>query len=123
MKEILRYNHVTQDPLFDGDLPAKCNKPELVRELEENLQASGCNFTTDSSYQTAVVMDFMSEVRKIPEKRVKLNLTVMNNLFEISYTSVTLASQVNQIHIVYDSYVELSLRSVKESDVRKNVIH
>ena len=93
--------------MFDGDLPAKCNKPELVRELEENLQASDYNFTTDSSYQTA---EFMSEVKKIPEKRAKLNLTVMNDLFEIAYTSVTSASQVNQIHIVYDSYEEESLK-------------
>ena len=106
MKEILHYNHITQDILFDGDLTAKPDKPELVRELEKYLQVSDYTFSNSTSpYQTAVVMDFTSEVRKIPKERIKLNIHVINDLFERAYTSITSANKIKEIHVVYDSYV------------------
>ena len=56
MKEILHYNHVTQDILFDGDLTSKPDTPEL----EMYLQISDYTFSNSTSpYQAAVVMDFM----------------------------------------------------------------
>ena len=64
----LHYNHITQDHLFDGDLTARPDKPELVRELEKPLQISDNRFSKNTSYQTAVAMDFMAEVRKYHTK-------------------------------------------------------
>ena len=56
----------------------------------------------------------MSEMRKIPQERVKLNLSYKLP-FERAYMSITSVNAVNQIHVVYDSYLEGSLA---ESDVR-----
>ena len=106
MKEILQYNHVTQDILFNRDLTAKPDKPELVRELEKYLQVFDYTFSNSTSpYQTAVVMEFTSEVRKIPKERIKLNIHVINDLFERAYTSITSANKIKEIHVVYDSYI------------------
>ena len=97
MREIIHYNHAIQDRLFDGGTPAKPNKHELVRELEKVLEASDYYFTKSSSIQTAVIMDFMSEMRKIPQERVKLNVKEINYLFERAYTSVSSVKEIDQV--------------------------
>ena len=55
----------------------------------------------------------------MPQGRVKLNLTVINDLFERAYMSTTSVNEVNQIHVVYDSYLEGSLKECERIQRQK----
>ena len=111
MKDILSYDHSKGTALFDKyGLTTKPDKSELVRELEKNLESSSYEFTKESSYQTAAIMDFMSQVRKIPDAKLKLNLKVISDLFESAFTTISTTCEMQQLHIVYDSYLEDSIK-------------
>ena len=66
MKEILSFDHLTSNLLFEEDLTAKRNKSDLVKQLEKQLTASDTSFTAESKLRTATAVDFMSLIPSIP---------------------------------------------------------
>ena len=106
MKEIVCHDHLRDSLLFDGDLTAKPNKSELIMELENHLQASDYNFIQNSPLRTAAVIDFMSQIRKYPTTKLK----TFNDLFTVATHTVMSASNIEQINIIYDSYLEDSIK-------------
>ena len=107
MKEILCFDHLTSNKFFEEDLTAKRNKKsDLVKELEKHLNSSDCNFTAESPMRTATVVDFMSLIRRYPTSKLK----TFNDLFNIATYSILHAPCVEEIDIVYDGYLEDSIK-------------
>ena len=92
--------------LFEEDLTVKPGKKsDLVEELEKRLTSSDYNFTSESQLRTAVVVDFMSQIRRYPTSKLK----TFNDLFSIATYSILHAPCVKEI-VVYDSYLEDSIK-------------
>ena len=107
MKEILCLDHLTRNKFFEEDLTAKPNKKsDLLKELEKHLNSSNYNFTAKSPMRTATVVDFMSLIRRYPTSKLK----TFNDLFNIATYSILHAPCVEEIDIVYDSYLEDSIK-------------
>ena len=101
-KEILCFDHLIDNKWFEEDLTVKPDKTDLVKELEKRLTSSDYNFTSESHMRTAVVVDFMSFIRRYPTSRLK----TFNNLFSLATYSVLNVPCVEEIDIIYDSYLE-----------------
>lgn len=105
LRQILTHDVLLASPLFDGDLPAHVNKSLLVGEIEPRLDLT--KWSQLSNLVTHVVVDFMSKVRQMP-------LAQFANLGAVIDTIITSASYLSQepeyIHLVLDSYIEMSLK-------------
>ena len=121
MKEILRYDRTEENPLFDGDLTKKpenplfhddlTKKPEkhtIVKELESNLIGQPFSFEKQSDRATAVMAAFMSVLRKVPLPKFQF----LRDSLECTWELISKTCSTNQLHIVFDSYIE---NSIKES--------
>ena len=106
MKEILSFDHLTSNLLFEEDLTAKQNKSDLVKQLEKQLTASDTTFTAESKLRTAIVVDFMSLIRRYPVSKLK----TFDDLFRTATYSVLHAPCTEEIDIVYDSYLDDSIK-------------
>ena len=73
--------------MFFGSLTRKPAKHELGRELEGFIDFNDCIFDTNSEKTTSVKLDFMSTIRKISLKTLKL-----------LFSSVEQVTNFNQIH-------------------------
>ena len=104
--EILSYDHLNENILFVEDLTAKPNKSELVKELEQILEPFDYNFEIQSHYSTPIMLDFMSQVRKYPTKK----LGNFNELFAATSSGIMNIPEIEQIDIIYDSYLEDSIK-------------
>ena len=102
MKEILSFDHLTSNLLFEEDLTAKRNKSDLVKQLEKQLTALGTSFTAESKLRTAIVVDFMSLIWQYPVSKLK----TFDDLFRTATYSVLHVPCTEEIDIVYDSYLE-----------------
>ena len=74
IKNILHFDLTMQSCLFtDADLTEKPNKYEIVKELEKNLENSQYTFRKflKKKLKTSAIMDFMSQVHKIPDEKIK----------------------------------------------------
>ena len=91
--------------LFDEDLVAKPAKSELIMELEKHLEKRDYIFMLDSGLKTAIMVDFMLQIRKYPTAK----LWNFNELFDIA-TNVLINAPVAQIDITYDTYIENSIK-------------
>ena len=105
IEEILSYDHLLENILFVEDLTAKPNTSELVKELEQILEPSDYNFEIQSHYSTAIMLDFMSQVRKYPTKK----LWNFNELFAETSSGIMNMPDIEQIDIIY-SYLEDSIK-------------
>jgi len=105
LRQILTHNFVPASPLFDGDLPAHTNKSLLVGEIEPRLDLT--QWRQESTIATHVVVDFMSKIRQ-------MSLAQFPNMGVVIDTIITSASSLCQnmkfIHVVLDSYIEMSLK-------------
>ena len=105
LRQILGHDVLPMSPLFDGDLPAHANKSKLVDEIEPGLDLTQWN--RNSSLVTHVVVDFMSKMRQMP-------LAQFPTFGAVISTIITSTSSICQgpefVHLVLDSYVELSLK-------------
>ena len=77
-----------------------------MKELEKHLTSSDYNFTSESQLRTAVVVDFMSLILRYPTSKLK----IFNGLFSIATYSILHTHCVEKINIVYDSYLEDSIK-------------
>ena len=111
IKDILHFDITMQSCLFtDDDLTEKPNKYEIVKELEKNLDSSQYIFRKFSELKTTAIMDSMSQVRKIPDEKIKLKLKKMSDIFESGLSSILSTVNVERVDIVYDSYLESSIK-------------
>ena len=106
MKEILSFDHLTSNLFFEEDLTAKRNKSDLVKQLEKQLAASDTSFTAESKLRTAIIVDFMSLIRRYPVSKLK----TFDDLFRTATYSLLHAPCTEEIDIVYDSYLEHSIK-------------
>jgi hypothetical protein len=105
LREILSHNLLSASPLFDGDLPAHTNKSILVGEIEPKLDIT--KWSQESTVGTHVVVDFMSKMRQMPLSQFP-NLGVVIDV--IITSALSLSDSIQFIHLVLDSYIEMSLK-------------
>ena len=111
MKEILAFDLVEDSLLFDDERTSKPDKSQLTKCLEAFLEANDFCFSKTKTAKTSIIIDFMSLVRKIPMKR----LNTINDAFEYMWKTITHIAEADEIHIVYDSYLENSLKGHERS--------
>jgi hypothetical protein len=105
LRQILTHNLVSVSPLFDGDLPAHTNKSLLVGDIEPRLDLT--QWHQESTLVTHVVVDFMSRMRQMP----LVQFPNMGVVIEAIITSASsLCQNVKFVHLVLDSYIEMSLK-------------
>lgn len=92
-------------PLFDGDLSAHTNKSLLVTEIEPKLDLSLWNEETD--LDTHVVVDFMSKIRQMQVSTFKNMGAAIDAIIN---SASCLSKKVKFVHMVLDSYIEMSLK-------------
>ena len=101
----MQYDHV-ECPLFENGSLAKHSKHEILTPLEKNLVSSDYRFNKDHVDGLAVIVDFMSLIRKVGfEKHLKIK-----DALKRAWNSIVAESSANRIEIVYDSYLEISIK-------------
>ena len=70
MSEILQFDLLTNNSLFEGQPPSKPDKHKIVTKLENILQRKN-KFENLDDTNNVLVVDFMSLLRRLPMK-VKL---------------------------------------------------
>ena len=78
-----------------------------MKKQEKRLTLSEYNFTLESHLRTAVVVDFMSFIQRYPTLKT---LKTFNDLFSISSYTILHTPCVEDIDIVYGSYLEDSIK-------------
>ena len=106
IKNILSYDLLPTNTLFAGDSPTKPVKHTLIAQIEKNLSPEHFKFNENSPLQTTVVVDFMSQVRMIKMSSLKTFGEVVSTVLQRS-TSVC---SLQELHIVFDSYLPLSVK-------------
>ena len=80
-----------------------------MEPLESDLQEENYKLNRNDDLKTAVIVDFMSMVRKVPFYLHKY----INEASESTWAIILSPGVINQIDVVYDSYLQ---NSVKESE-------
>lgn len=110
LKDILTYDLLPTNKLFENNQTTKPDKHTLILELEKSLSSDDYDFQrTSESMKTAVIVDFMSQVRMqklSPEK-------TFGDIITAVVQNSTKVCSVHELHIIFDSYIE---QSVKEGE-------
>ena len=101
LKELLRYDHLGGNTLFEDNGLKKHNKVENLQELETKLEKDDYRIYMSNYTNIAIIVNFMSAIRKVPL-----------NALECMWNMVIKVAEANQIDVVFDSYIE---NSIKES--------
>ena len=105
LHEILTHDVLSVSPSFEGDLPAPATKSKLMDEVEPKLDINTWN--RDSDLQTHVKVDFISKLRQMPLAQFQtLGNVITSNISLMS----RLSKHVECVHLVFDSYIENSLK-------------
>lgn len=80
-----------------------------MEPLESDLQEENYKLNRNDDLKTAVIVDFMSMVRKVPFYLHRY----INETLESTWAIILSPGVINQINVVYDSYLQ---NSVKESE-------
>ena len=80
----------------------------MLKPFESDLQEEDYKWNRNDDLKTDVVVDFMSMIRKVPF-HVQKNI---NEDLESTWAMILSPGVINQIHVVYDSYLQ---NSIKES--------
>ena len=89
-------------------------KATLVKKLEERLEPGDLRFSKTSSTSTAMVVDFMSIIKRQPLQ----NKTVFEDITKSAWLSVQNSCEFIHLDIVFHSYIE---DSIKEGERRSRV--
>ena len=101
--------------LFDGIYLQKPDKASLAAALEQNLQPTDYNFEQNDALATATIVDFMSTIKKI----FLANLSNIGSIFDSLWTLIQYSAVGSKsLHIVYDSYLEDSIKECER--MRRN---
>ena len=106
MESIFSYDFLPSSIIFEGNLASKSAKSKLMPEIEKFLKPEDMTFPQGS--EAVIIVDFMSRIRSF------CNLssfgTIGNAIRCVLSTGQSLCSPTC-IHIVFDSYRELSIKS------------
>ena len=117
MTELLKFDMGIQNSLFDGEFTAKPDKYLLVSELEKSLVGTTYKFKTDNFRPTALIVDFMSLIRKMNLSKMR----IFNDVLEAVWNLIKNVCIFNQLDMVYDSYI---MNSVKYCErIRRSSCH
>ena len=118
LQEILKYDILPDCSLFDniGIRPHKIY--EMLKPLESVLKENDYKLNMNLDISTALIIDFMSMIRKVP---FRLNNNIKEAL-ESLWSTVMSIGTVKVIHIVYDSYLEFSIKESERVHRSENVI-
>ena len=108
IREILQYDLIEDCPLFDEVGLARHKKHEILKPIENHLLENDYKFERKSDLKTAVMVDFMSLVRKVPFKIYKN----IKEALEATWSMIMSSSNADRVDIVYNSYIQ---NSIKES--------
>ncbi|KAH3728905.1 hypothetical protein DPMN_054868 [Dreissena polymorpha] len=120
LKQILSHDLISSSPLFDGDLPAHVNTSKLIGEIESRLNIS--KWSLESLLPTHVIVDFMSKVRQMQLAQFSTLGCVINPVIN---SASSICERPEYIHLVLDSYVEMSLKHcerMRRRDEAKGII-
>lgn len=109
LEEILAYDLLPSSVLFEGKLPAKPQKAQLMTSLEAHLHGQ-LDFSPESPLETDVIVDFMSKIRQFS------NVTSFRSFGELIFAVIQSGKHVcvsGRIHLVFDSDKELSLKTAE----------
>ena len=110
--------------LYDKGLHHERVKPEkhlLVTEIEKYLIEDDYDFSKSGQFKTALIIDFVSNPRKIDTTQCQIFKDILAKLWSISiiYNSCTF----QRLDIIYDSYIEQSIKfSKRQMQVATNGI-
>ena len=104
--EILEHDPLGKSPLFENQFTAKPDKHILIKELENAIVPNDYCFSKSSILPAALVIDFMSVVRKLSVSKY----STIKDVFESARMSITSVCSFEQLHLVYDSYLNHSLK-------------
>ena len=110
MSELLKHDLVEESPLFDENDTTKPQKHIMIQELEKQLEKNYYAFDRQSNTPTVVIVDFMSVVRKVPFAKC----STFKEALAFVWHLVTTAVFAGRVDIVYDSYLEGSIKNPKE---------
>ena len=101
LKEFLQYDHLGGNTLFEGDELKKRNKAEFCRNWKNIWR----KMSTVPILAT-IIVDFMSAIRKVPLNK----FSCIKDALECLRSMITKVGEGNQIDIVFNSYVENSIK-------------
>ena len=117
LSEILQHDLLATNVLFSDDITSKPEKHMLVNELEKLFDANELSFTKASHLETALAVDFMSMVRRMKFTE----MSVFLDLFSATWRKVKGICDYQRIDVVFDSYVERSLKDCERK--RRSSLH
>ena len=71
MRKISQFDHTDDNFLFDGEGTSKPEKHKIISELEKYSANEDYNLVKENNQLTAIIVDFMSLIRKVPFTKVK----------------------------------------------------
>ena len=100
MSEILQYDLLTNNWLFEGQSPSTPDKHKIVTKLENILQIKN-DFENLDDTNNVLVVDFMSLLRRLPMK----DFQNFQELLVAGWNYIKGVCKFNELHIVFDSYI------------------
>ena len=104
--DILQHDLLPVCPLFERDLPAVATKSKLVSEISPFQRPYTSNWDKTCAEPSAIHVDFMSRVRRLPLHAYG----TLGELVSAVLNSVAAFCHSEYIHMLLDSYIELSLK-------------
>ena len=99
IKNILTFDLGCSSFLFDGNLTFKPEKRLFVTGIEKYLMEDNYDFSKSCQLKTALIVDFMSNVRKINAIQCQIFKDILAKLWSTIYNSCTF----QRLDIIYDS--------------------
>jgi hypothetical protein len=116
MKDILQYHLLPTSMLLDSSgYTSKPVKHVLLTELEKKLDQTQYCFQQHDVMDTAVIVDFMPQIRQLRTK----DMLTFKNIFDQLWTNTSNYKRIKRVDFVFDSYIEQSLKE-GERERRRN---
>lgn len=111
MEELLRYDVSSSSPLFDEDgFMTNATKSDIVKEMEQYLNGDDSRTpqTMNGKLQTLYILDVMAAVRRIASKSHSNFSQLCDDVLK---HAKNLSKGANRIDLVFDSYLDKSIKS------------
>ena len=115
LAQVMKHDLFSTNILFDGDNTSKLNdKSVFVQELEKHFESQELNFENKSDLQTVLLINFMSMIQRMSLSE----LAVFEQLFTASWRKAKSICQSQELHSIFDSYTE---NSIKEGEHKRKL--
>lgn len=104
LESIYAHDILPVSTLFDGDLPTKPQKSELITDLEKNLKDNDYCFPGGT---VPVILDFMSKIRSFSNLQ---SFGTFGHALKCVLSAGHSICSRSSLHIVFDSYLESSVK-------------